>query len=319
MKPRGDVVDFIDFAPAIEDFGEAVLRGLAGRPKSIPAKFFYDARGSELFEAICKLPEYYPTRTELALLRRHAGDIAALIGPRAELIELGSGASRKVGLLLDALDRPAGYTAIDISRSALRAATARIAQGYPRLAVTAICADYTQDFTLPRAHGRRVVFFPGSTIGNMVPAEARDFLRQWAALLPGEAMLIGADLRKDEAVLHAAYNDAQGVTAAFNLNLLARINRELDGDFDLDEFDHRAFFNPRKSRIEMHLASRRAQIARVLGRPFRFRAGETIHTENSYKYTPRSFRLLATAAGFRTEAQWVDPVTPFGLFYLRAV
>ncbi len=311
----------LDLAPDEEDFRAAVLAGLLARPKSIPCKFLYDEAGSRLFEAICDLPEYYPTRTETALLERNAGEMAARIGPGCELIELGSGASRKVRLLLDALDHPAAYLPVDIAREPLFAAAAAIAHDYPALAVTAICADYSQGLNLPppSAGRRRVAFFPGSTIGNLKPAAARSFLAACARLLAGGgALIVGVDLKKAPAILHAAYNDAQGVTAAFNLNLLTRINRELDGDFDLDGFRHLAFYNEAAGRIEIYLESRREQLVHVAGVPVRCAAGERIHTEDSCKYGVAEFQALSIAAGFRPSAVWQDDAALFSIHYLEA-
>jgi dimethylhistidine N-methyltransferase len=277
-----------------------------------------------LFDRICDLAEYYVTRTEIALLRAQAGEIAALIGPRAHLVEFGSGSSIKVPILLDALDRPAAYTAIDISRQHLLQATGALARTRQGLEVTAVCADYTVPFDLPRpksAPGARpVVFFPGSTIGNFDTSEAVGFLRNTAALLRPHrgTMLVGVDLRKDPAILHAAYNDAQGVTAAFNLNLLVRINRELKGNFDLSAFRHLAFYDAEIGRIEMHLVSSRAQSVRTAGRSFAFVAGETIHTENSYKYSIEGFQDVARRAGFEPVRVWTDDRQLFSLHFLAA-
>ena len=315
---------FHDYAPEIEDFAAAVIDGLSRPQKAIPAKYFYDKRGSVLFDRICELPEYYVTRTEVGLLRAQAHSIAALIGPRCHLVEFGSGSSIKVPILLDALERPVAYTAIDISRQHLLQSTAALARNRQGLEVTAVCADYTVPFELPRPQSmpqaRPVVFFPGSTIGNFEQAEAVDFLRNTAALLRphGGAMLVGVDLRKDPMMLHAAYNDAQGVTAAFNLNLLVRANRELKGDFDLTCFHHVAFYEADRGRIEMHLLSRRDQIVRVARSRFAFHAGETIHTENSYKYSVDGFRAMAREAGFKSARVWIDDRKLFSLHFLIA-
>jgi dimethylhistidine N-methyltransferase len=298
-----------------------VLGGLGHSNKSIPAKYFYDARGSRLFEEICELDEYYVARTELAILNAFAGQIARRIGPHCELIEFGSGASDKVRILLDALERPHAYVAVDISPEALAAAAERIAADYPGLSVAAYCADYTRPFNVRASHGagRRVGFFPGSTVGNFTPGEAVDFLAGTLALVgQGGAMLVGVDLKKDAGVLNAAYNDAKGVTAAFNLNLLARINRELGGDFDLGAFQHHAFYDVALGRIEMHLISRQAQSARVAGRAFEFAAGETVHTEYSYKYGIGEFQDMARQAGFRPGAVWTDINRWFAVHYLVA-
>lgn len=307
-------------AAADDDFGSALAAGLGARPKSLPSKFFYDFAGARLFEDICELPEYYPTRTETALLAARASDIAAALGPNVALIEFGAGASRKVRLLLDALDRPAAFVPIDISGEHLKEAAAVLAADYPALAVLPLAADYTQPFFLPPlpAGARRVGFFPGSTIGNFTTGEAQQFLRSTARLLKGGGLLVGVDLVKDPAVLHAAYNDAAGVTAAFNLNLLARANRELGTDFDLEGFRHYAFYNPLASRIEMHLVSATAQQVHYGVQRFDFAEGESIHTENSCKYTVAGFQALATSAGFRPAGVWCDPDSLFSLHWLEA-
>lgn len=307
-------------ASADNDFAAAVHRGFSAQPKAIPAKFFYDRRGSELFEQICELPEYYPTRTEVALLERHADEIAAAIGGQAALIEFGAGALRKVRLLLDALPDLRAYLPIDISGEHLNANAQILAAEHPGLTVAPVVADFTAPFDLPDlpAGARRVGFFPGSSIGNFTPAEARTFLQRAARMLSGGGLLIGVDLVKDPAILHAAYNDAAGVTAAFNLNLLHRINAELGSDADPDGFAHYAFYQPQLQRIEMHLVSRRAQAVRVEGVRYDFAAGESIHTENSCKYTLAGFRQLAEQAGFHAKAVWRDPDRLFSLHWLVA-
>ncbi|HEY1298908.1 MAG TPA: L-histidine N(alpha)-methyltransferase [Stellaceae bacterium] len=312
---------FHDLAPGEESFRDAVLNGLARARKSIPCKFFYDARGSALFEAICRLPEYYPTRTEIAILEENAAEIADQMGSHCRLIELGSGASRKPRILLNALDRPAAYVAVDISGDHLREAALNLAEDFPELPVVAVCADYTRPFAmppLPGPKGKRVGFFPGSTIGNFEPEAAVRFLANCGRILgPGGEMLIGVDLKKDPAILDAAYNDRAGVTAAFNLNLLERINRELDGDLDLDRFEHLGFYNGREGRIEIYIRSLCDQHAAIAGRRFRFAAGELIHTEYSYKYAVSEFRELAAEAGFRPVDTWTDAGELFSVHYLR--
>ena len=312
----------VDLAPETVSFRDAVLYGLARTPKSIPPMYFYDTRGSELFEAICALPEYYPTRAETEILQVHAEDIAARIGSAAHLIEYGSGATQKVRPLLDALDAPVAYTPIDISGEHLDGAAQRLAKAHPGIEVTAIVADYLRPFSVPvprRPVGRRAALFLGSTIGNFAPDEALVFLRQAARRLAGGGcLLLGADLRKDPARLHAAYNDAAGVTAQFNLNLLTRINRELCGDFDVDSFAHYAFYNPLPGRIEMHLVSRRTQRVTVAGRSFVFGEGESIHTENSHKFTVEGLQDLARRAGFEPEHVWFDRDRLFSLHLLLA-
>ncbi|MDB5363500.1 MAG: dimethylhistidine N-methyltransferase [Rhodospirillales bacterium] len=312
-----------DLEPSTQEFRDAVLAGLSGIPKTLPCKFFYDAEGSRLFDQICELPEYYPTRTELKLLADKSAEIAGLIGRRARLVEFGSGAGVKIRLLLNALDRPAAYVPVDISRDHLMMAAADLARDFPALQIAPICADYTKPFALPAPASLHpeitVGFFPGSTIGNFTPAEARGFLARARRLLgPGSAMVVGVDLRKDAAILVPAYDDAAGVTAAFNLNLLVRINRELDGTFDLEQFTHEARWNDAEGRIEMHLVSRRDQEVRVGSARFAFRAGETIHTENSHKYTLDQFRALAVEAGYRPRAAWTDAAGLFSVHMLDA-
>jgi dimethylhistidine N-methyltransferase len=298
-----------------------VTEGLARTPKSIPPKWFYDARGSELFEAITRLPEYYPTRVETALLRRIAPEIAARIPPGAALVEYGSGASAKTRLILDAAPQLAAYAPIDISVSALEAAAASIRRDYPSLVVEPLARDFTIGGDPPEiAGGRpRVGFFPGSTIGNFDPTEAVRLLAEARALMgEGGLFILGADLVKEPAVLTAAYDDAAGVTAAFNRNLLVRINRELDADFDPDAFEHRAVWNAVDSRIEMHLVSRLAQTVRVEGAAFAFRAGESLHTENSYKFTVEDVTGMARRAGWRLLERWIAPPPAFAVFLFAA-
>lgn len=307
--------------PAQQDdvFLADVLDGLSRPRKSLPCKYFYDSEGSALFDAICTLDEYYPTRTETDLLHERAGEIAALAGRGATLVELGSGSSVKVRILLDALDATAMYVPVDISRDHLIASAARLAGDYPSVTVVPVAADYVRGFALPRGvtPERTMAFFPGSTIGNFRPAEALGFLRGLGQRLgKGARLLIGVDLRKDPAVLEAAYNDARGVTAAFNLNLLARINRELGGGFDLDRFAHRALYDPVHGRIEMHLESLADQTVRIAGRSIRFAKGETIHTENSYKYSVPGFRRLGARAGWRAEQSWTDGHGLFSLHWM---
>ena len=302
------------------DFAKDVLSGLAKPQKAIPPKYFYDAEGSRLFEAITELAEYYPTRTEVALLRRTAGEIAALIPPGAALVEFGSGASTKTRILLDAAPQIGVYVPIDISKAALDAAAAEIRRDYPKLPVAPLTDDFTNALNLPSSvQGRPVVgFFPGSTIGNFTPDEARTFLASARRLLgEGASFLVGIDLVKDERTLVAAYDDALGVTAAFNKNLLSRINRELGGDFHVERFAHRAVWNAAGSRIEMHLESLRDQQATVAGRTFSFSAGETIHTENSCKFTVEGFSALAEKAGWTLDRAWSSEQPAFAVVLLR--
>jgi dimethylhistidine N-methyltransferase len=301
-------------------FREDVIEGLSLPQKALPPKYFYDAQGSRLFEAICRLKEYYPTRAELALTSGHIRAIARFAGSGNTLIEYGSGESMKSRLLIEAL-RPSAYIPVDISEDALRGAAAKLRRRFPRLDIRPVHGDFSQPLKIPmlRAMGRRVVYFPGSTIGNLTPGDARAFLRMTRGQVgPRGAMLVGVDLKKDADALHAAYNDAKGVTAAFNLNLLARINRELGGDFDLRCFRHYAFYNVAPGRIEMHLVSLAPQSVNIGKHRFAFEAGESIHTENSYKYSIDGFRALAKSAGFKGEKVWLDPKGLFSLHGLVA-
>ena len=306
---------------ASSSFAADLARALATRPRSIAPKYFYDARGSQLFDRICELPEYYPTRTELAILAAHAAEIAAQMGPRAEIVEFGAGSCAKIGLLLDAMERPARYLPIDISGEHLAASAAELHGAYPLLDIQPLVADYTQRLLLPAplpGAGQRVGFFPGSTIGNFTPAEALHFLQVAGQVLCGGALLLGADLIKEPSILHAAYSDAQGVTADFNLNLLARANRELGTDFVLEQFAHSAFYNAPLQRIEMHLVSRCRQTVTLAGERSTFDEGETLHTENSYKFTIDGLRDLAQRAGFLPGPVWTDPQRMFSLHWLQA-
>jgi dimethylhistidine N-methyltransferase len=306
--------------PAAGEFGRDLLAAFEARPRSISPKYFYDAAGSRLFDRICELPEYYPTRTEVGLLERHAGEIAGLAGPHAEIVEFGAGSLRKVRLLLEAFAAPARYVPIDISGDHLAASAATLRADYPQLDVQPVIADYTQRVLLPASleGGRRIGFFPGSTIGNFTPEEALHFLQVAAQVLRGGALLLGADLVKDPAVLHAAYNDAQGVTAEFNLNLLLRANRELGADFVVQRFAHAAFYNAPLQRIEMHLVSMARQQVSFCGRSFTLEEGEALHTENSHKFTLDGLRALAERAGFRPGPAWIDPQRLFSVHWLHA-
>ncbi len=304
-------------------FAVAVRAGLSQPRKIIPARFFYDHAGSELFEAITALPEYYPTRTEIGILTAHAAAIAAAIGPGRAVVEFGSGSSLKTPLLLRAI-APAAYVPVDISAAFLQAAAAALAADFPGLPVLPVAADFTGGFRLPAAVAAlpRLGFFPGSTLGNMAPAGAVDLLRHFAAVLgDGAAMVIGLDLApgpaKSVAMLEAAYDDAAGVTAAFNRNLLHRINRELAGTVRLDDFAHRALWNADLGRIEMHLVAVRDTRFEAAGMAFALRAGETIHTENSYKWTLAEARLLARASGWMPDAVWSDADGRFALHLWR--
>lgn len=305
--------------PADNGFLQDVLSGLSAHPKTLPSKYFYDAEGSRLFEAICDLPEYYLTRTETALLREIAPEIAARIPDGAVLVEFGSGASVKTRILLDAAPQLSAYAPIDISQSALDAAAVSIKASYPSLTVAPLVDDFTQALRLPQAVAGRVAvgFFPGSTIGNFPPAQAEDFLRRAGDLLgEGAMMVVGADVAKSAQVLIPAYDDAQGVTAAFNLNILARVDRELGGDFDLTAFAHQAVWNEADSRVEMHLVSRKVQSVTISGQVFGFAVGETIHTENSYKYRPYAFEAIARRAGWSVSRKWESVEPGFGVYAL---
>ena len=310
---------FHDLNPDTGRFLDDVMAGLSRPQKALPPKYFYDPQGCALFEAICGLPEYYLTRAEIVLMRGQVGDMARHLEPGSVLIEYGSGDGRKTRILIEAI-RPVAYVPIDIARAQLGATAAQIVREFPQLKVIAVCADYSRPLDLPELDGlgpRRIVYFPGSTIGNFTPAEAAAFLAGAREQVgAGGGLLIGVDLKKDAARLDAAYNDTRGVTAAFNLNLLARINRELRADFDLSAFRHRAFYDEAMGRIEMHLESVTAQAVTIGGRVIRFRKGETIHTENSCKYSIREFQELARAAGLAPVECWLDAEQLFSVHYL---
>jgi len=299
-------------------FAADVLAGLSASPKHLPPKYFYDAAGSALFERITELPEYYPTRCEMKILRDQAREIAALIPDGAALIEFGSGSSKKARILLRAAAaKLAAYVPVDICGEMIEQEAAELRPDFPNVKVLPVTADITHDFVLPpeaKAAPRRVGFFPGSTIGNFEPHEAAGFLRHAGKILGlGARLIVGIDLIKPIEVLNAAYNDQAGVTAKFNLNLLTRINRELGGTFRLDCFEHHAFYNRERQRIEMHLASLKRQKVKVAGETIDFRAGETIHTENSYKYSIQSLTALARGAGWRPLAAWTDAKNYFAI------
>jgi dimethylhistidine N-methyltransferase len=301
------------------EFARDVIAGLNANPKWLWAKYFYDDQGSALFEQITALPEYYPTRTELGILEQCADEIAGFIPPGAALVEFGSGSTVKARIVLRAAAVSA-YVPVDISAGFLNSEAARLARDLPHLRILPVAADFTKSFELPAAIRSlpRVGFFPGSTIGNFEPPQAAEFLRHAARLLgPGARFIVGVDLVKDERVLEAAYDDAAGVTAAFNLNLLRRINRELGANFDIEHFRHKALYNRAQHRIEMHLESRVAQNVAVCDRVIAFAEGETIHTESSYKYTVESFQALAAEAGWSPAAAWTDPKGYFSLHALR--
>lgn len=320
---RTRLAELQDHEPSLNEFRAHVVDGLSAPRKFISSKFLYDARGSRLFDDICELAEYYPTRTETGILERHASDIAHLLGPRSRLVEFGSGAGTKIRILLSALDSPAVYLPVDISRDHLVAASLDLAKSFPELRIAPVCADYTAPFALPDvpgiAHETTAGFFPGSTIGNFTKEEATAFLAGTRDLLgSGAVMIVGIDLVKDLDVLRAAYDDAAGVTAAFNLNLLRRINRELGGTFDLSRFRHEARWNDGLERIEMHLVSLRDQNVSVGSMHFRFDEGETIHTESSHKYRIDGFRDLAARGGYDPIEVWTDEKQLFSVHALRA-
>lgn len=305
--------------PGRNSFAQAVVEGLSAARKMLPSRFFYDARGSELFEHITQLPEYYPSRTETAILAANAAEIVQGLEPEGALIELGSGSSTKTEHLLAAVAEGMAYVPVDVSSTALSAATKRLRQRFPRIAVTPLLADFAHDFALPTgiAPGPRLGFFPGSTIGNFTPPEAIALLARLRRILgPGGRLVVGVDLKKDLQTLLPAYDDAEGVTAEFNLNILVRINRELAGSIDPACFRHRAIYNAREGRIEMHLVSLARQDAMICNRHVRFEAGETIHTENSYKYTIGEFWRLAAAAGWSWRRVWTDPAQLFSVHEL---
>ncbi|HEY1132416.1 MAG TPA: L-histidine N(alpha)-methyltransferase [Roseateles sp.] len=304
-----------------EQFAADLHAALSRSPKAISPKYFYDEAGSQLFERICELPEYYPTRTELALLQTHAADMAAQMGAQVQLVEYGAGALRKVRLLLDAIPRDSvQFVPVDISGPHLLAACDGLAGDYPGLAIQPLVADFTRPHTLPPCPdgSRRVGFFPGSSIGNFTPAEADAFLRLAAGELAGGGLLIGIDLEKDHDTLHAAYNDAAGVTAAFNLNVLDRARKELDAQFPQDGFEHLAFYNPAYRRIEMHLRARQALELALGGEVYTFHEGETLHTEHSHKYTVSGFQAMAARAGFKPGKVWTDANGWFAVLWLEA-
>ncbi len=304
-------------------FLKDVVRGLSASPKQLPSKYFYDEAGSRLFDEICELEEYYPTRTEMNIMRTNIDEMVDFIGVRAMLIEYGSGSSLKTRILLEHLQNLSAYVPIDISKAHLMQSAKKLRQDFPGVEVLPVHADYSTEVTLPASQktvAHKVVYFPGSTIGNFTPAESVGFLKRISRITDhGGGLLIGVDLKKDIDVLESAYNDAKGVTAAFNLNLLKRINRELDGDFDINSFEHEAVFNEMEGRIEMHLISKIKQSVSIQGRQFTFSAGESIHTENSYKYTLAQFSALAGEAGLSVEHVWTDPKCLFSVQYLSVI
>ena len=307
--------------PLNQEFLVDVWQGLSVFPKNLPCKYFYDAKGSELFEAICATPEYYVKRTEWSIFQQHAADMALYIGAHAHIVEPGAGAVQKIALLLAELDAPASYIPLDISPEMLTASSSALAKLFPFVPVTPQIVDFLNVDDLMRLFqsdlpGKRLIFFPGSTVGNFHPVNACQFLKNFSLTLnSSDGLLIGVDLRKSTDILESAYNDKEGVTAAFNLNLLHRINRELGADFDVDQFAHKAIFNEQKSRIEMHLVSQREQSVTIADKVFNFAQDETIHTENSYKYSVTDFTELMESAGFSSRAVWTDEQELFSVHY----
>jgi dimethylhistidine N-methyltransferase len=319
MQQIPNRIAFYDFHPVQANLHDEVLRGLNQTVRRIPPKFFYDERGSQLFDDICNTREYYPTRTEISILQQNINDICECLGFESLLVEPGSGSSEKVRMLLDDV-KPHAYVPMDISKEYLLAAAEQLAREYTWLDIHATCIDFTKTMTLPLAadQHRTVAFFPGSSIGNFEPRDAVRFLKNIASLVqPHGGLLIGVDLKKETEILNAAYNDTDGVTAEFNLNLLHRINRELHADFDVSKFEHRAYYNETDGRIEMHLVSNENQEIKINGDTFRFEAGESIHTENSYKYSVEEFKTLAKQAGFELANVWTDENTLFSVHYYQ--
>jgi len=313
-------IRLVDLEPDLGDFRADVVAGLSKDRKTLPCKYLYDERGSKIFDEICEAPEYYPTRTELRIMRENMREIAQLVGPQAVIIEPGSGSGLKTQVLLDSLDAPAAYVPVEISREHLINSANEIAAEHPELEVLPVCADFTQPYEAPepaREWRRRLVYFPGSTIGNFFRSGAADFLAKARKLMgDGGAILIGVDLKKDPDLLKAAYNDSGGVTSDFNMNYLRRINNALDADFDLDAFHHEGRHNVEEGRIEMHLVSDRDQTVTIAGKRFKFTKGETIWTESSHKYTLEGFAELAAGVGLKVERAWTDERRMFSLQYL---
>jgi dimethylhistidine N-methyltransferase len=314
-------LDFVDLEPKEQKFRVDVLEGLARAEKRLPTQYLYDQRGSELFERICELEEYYPTRTELSIFEHHIDDMAEAIGPEAMVIEYGSGTGLKPRILLRALKQPVAYVPVEISRAHLLRSAEALDAEFPSVEVLPVCADFTQPFEIPqpsRPARRRMVFFPGSTIGNFPPEDAERLLGQMGDDVgPGGAVLIGVDLRKDRQTLERAYDDAKGVTAAFNLNLLKRINTELEADFDISAFRHRAIYDETHGRIVMQLVSQRAQSITIAGQHFDFAQGEAVTTEYSHKHTLETFATMAQRVGLRVARVWTDPAKLFSVQYLQ--
>jgi len=323
MRDSTAASQILDYEPATSTFLADVLEGLRSKPRTLPCKYFYDEIGSALFDEICKLDEYYLTRTELSIMRQFAPEMAREMGPGCTLVEFGSGSSIKTRVLLDHLSQPAGYIPVDISREHLRKTAERLSRAYPDLEVSPVCADFTEGFELPETRiqsSHRAVYFPGSTIGNFQPDTVSEMLKRIALLCGcGGRLLIGVDLQKDVSIIEAAYNDSMGVTARFNLNLLRRINRELDGDFDLEQFEHAANYNQSHGRVEIRLRSQQSQIVTVSGESFRFGAGDEVRTEYSHKYTIGGFAALASDVGLQLRRSWTDEDQMFGVLLFEVV
>ncbi|MDX1442753.1 MAG: L-histidine N(alpha)-methyltransferase [Gammaproteobacteria bacterium] len=321
MNNASSELDLQDFHPDRAAMMKDVMAGLTDSPKWLSSMYFYDERGSQLFDEICELPEYYPTRTEIQIVEDNIHEISDLLGPHAMLIEPGAGSAVKIRILLENMDDPAAYVPVEISREHLMASAEKLAEAFPGIEILPVCADFTSDFDLPEPSQpalRNIVYFPGSTIGNFDPEDAIDLLKVMHKLAgDGGAVLLGVDLEKDRDILVRAYNDATGVTAKFNLNVLDRLNRELGADFDRDAFRHEAVWNESRHRIEMHLFSEREQDVHIGGKTLHFDKGESIHTESSYKYTLDRFAKLAAQAGFTVEKAWTDARDMFSVQYLR--
>jgi dimethylhistidine N-methyltransferase len=320
MAEQSPATTVLDFEPDVATFYDDVIDGLTARPRSLPCKYFYDEIGSQIFDKICRLDEYYVTRTELSIMTEHAAEMAEQIGPGVMLVEYGSGSSIKTRILLDHLSDPVGYVPVDISRDHLQDSADRLAKLYPQIEVLPVCADFTERFELPASSApatHNAVYFPGSTIGNFMPDAAREMLARIVQLCGcGGGLLIGIDLQKDVDTIEAAYNDADGVTAKFNLNLLERINRELGGDICVEQFKHRATYDPQFGRVEIELVSQCRQTMTVGSQSFSFESGDVIHTEYSHKYTIEGFGILAGAVGLTLRRHWTDEQKRFAVLHL---
>ncbi len=321
QQPPDQSLQFHNVAPSIHNLRKEVLAGLQQPQKELPSKYLYDEHGSHLFDQICEQAEYYTTRTEMQIMEAHIQEMAAIVGENCLIIEYGSGNSAKSRFLLDGLEKISAYVPVDISESHLRIAATALAHDYPNLEILPVCADYTEYFYLPTPRhyvSRCVAYYPGSTIGNYHPKQAVNLLHHIASVCGEDGgLLIGVDMKKDPVLLHRAYNDSQGVTAAFNLNILTRLNRELGATFQTEQYSHYAFYNPYRGRVEMHICSLAEQSVQVSGQAIDFKLGETIWTESSYKYTPDDFAHLAGQAGFEVVRVWTDDRNLFSVQYLK--